>query len=89
MLTRVFERVTVGEISEIGEGYVIYDEQRDRVHFLNTSAAVVLEFCDGDRSIETIARLMNEGYGADGPALQDVETCLHMLEVEQLIRRRE
>jgi hypothetical protein len=52
-------------LSPVENGYVAYDPVFDRLHQLNPIAALVIELCDGSRSIESIreltAPLMPEG----------------------------
>src|SRR5689334_14133172 len=52
-------------LSPVENGYVAYDPVFDRLHQLNPIAALVVELCDGSRSIESIreltAPLMPEG----------------------------
>ena len=38
------------EVVPTADGYVVYDEQRDRVHYLNHTAVLVLEFCTGENT---------------------------------------
>ena len=50
-----FQKIADLEINQVPDGYVIYQADRDRVHFLNSTAAAVLEllrqrpFTRGDR----------------------------------------
>jgi hypothetical protein len=83
----IYEQVSGTEISEVADGYVIYDAVNDRVHFLNMTAAVVYELCDGQRSLQDIARIIDESYELDSTSLSEVETCLVSLQNERLVRR--
>ena len=35
------------EIHTVADGYIVYDKARDRVHYLNHTASLILELCDG------------------------------------------
>ena len=35
------------ELSEVTDGFLVYEPARDRVHYLNATAALLLEVCDG------------------------------------------
>lgn len=35
------------EIHEVPDGYIVYQTLQDRVHYLNKTAAIIFEFCDG------------------------------------------
>src|SRR5580765_563753 len=56
-------------LSPVENGYVAYDPVFDRLHQLNPIAALVIELCDGSRSIESIgelvAPLLPEGSGVE------------------------
>jgi PqqD family protein of HPr-rel-A system len=78
----------VGEIDmfEAGDGFVVYDPVRDRVHFLNHTAAVVLEVCDGTKSDAEIASLLQRCYELPEPPDAETTQCLDQLRQEGLIR---
>jgi len=73
------------EITEVEGGLVVYDPDRDRVHYLNATASAVFMLCDGeiprDRIAETTARLFG-----DAVSTEEVEACLAQLEGERVIR---
>ena len=59
-------RVTDGlEVTGVPDGYVLYDEGRERVHYLNPTAALVYELCDGSRSVADIRSFMRDAYDLD------------------------
>jgi len=67
------------ELHPLGEEVVVYEIHGDRLHYLNPSAALILEFCDGDHSPEGIAEVLREAYGmADDPSAE-VTSCLAAL----------
>ena len=43
------------EFNQVPDGYVIYQSGRDRVHFLNPTAVIVYELCDGKHTVERSA----------------------------------
>ena len=48
------------EMHEVNGQFVVYESSRDAVHYLNPSAALVLELCDGSHSPDEIAALVGE-----------------------------
>ena len=63
------------EINPADEGYIIYQAEQDRVFYLNPTAVLILERCNGERSIQEIAALLKDGYGlAEGPVAAVAET---------------
>jgi len=73
------------DIHEVADGYVVYHTARDRVHYLNHTAALVLEFCTGDNSADDIAGILQAAYELPGPPDEEVGECLDVLRDEGLI----
>lgn len=73
------------EMVEVADGFVVYHEPRDRVHFINHTAAVVLTLCDGATSETTIATMVQECYELPEPPTGEVEQCLRQFRDEGLI----
>jgi PqqD family protein of HPr-rel-A system len=73
------------EINPVADGYVVYDPARDQVHFLNQTAALVLEFCDGDETPAGIAESVRAVYRLDEPVDEQVAECIERLRREGLI----
>jgi hypothetical protein len=74
------------EVIPTADGYVIYDEDRDRVHYLNHTAALVLEFCTGDNTVEEIVELLQRAYELPEPPDQEARDCVAQLRSEGLLR---
>ena len=49
---------------EVDDGFVVFDASTDRVHYLNPTATVVFSLCDGTRTTEEVAELVQLGVGA-------------------------
>ncbi len=47
-------------ISQVGEEVIVYDRERDTAHCLNAMAARVWHYCDGQNTVEDIAKLLEE-----------------------------
>lgn len=41
------EKVSGFEVNEVADGLVIFDPSAQQVHYLNNTAAIVYELCDG------------------------------------------
>lgn len=74
-----FRSVEGFDRSEVPDGYVIYDEKREQVHFLNVTAAAVLESCDGSRDLDSIALGLQAAFELPQPPLEEVTACLENL----------
>jgi hypothetical protein len=74
------------EIVEVADGFVVYQTERDRVHYFNHTAALVLTWCDGTRDIPQITELLGESYELPQPPLAEVQQCIDHLREEGLVR---
>jgi hypothetical protein len=50
------------EVSQVPDGFVIYDEANEQVHYLNPSAAVIYTLCDGKRTANEIVSFVADAY---------------------------
>jgi hypothetical protein len=64
------------EIHIVDGQCVVFDTGADRVHYLNPTAALVLELCDGSRSIQQIAGFVQEAYALPESPIDEVTRCL-------------
>jgi hypothetical protein len=74
------------KIFEADDGYVVYHRERDRVHFLNHTAVLILELCDGSHSILEIVDILERGYGLKSPPEKEVRDTINSFEQEGLIK---
>ena len=74
------------EINRVADGYIVYHPGRDRVHYLNHTAVLVLELCTGDVQARELPGLLQTAYSLPGPPTEDVAQCLSMLVDEELVR---
>ena len=75
------------EIDEAGDGFIVYDPGRDRVHYLNHTAAVVLELSNGRLSVREIAAWVSQAYSLAQPPTGDIERLVDELVAEGLLQR--
>jgi hypothetical protein len=73
------------EQNEVPDGYVLYDAANDRVHYLNPTAAVIYELCDGNRDLAAITAFVQEAYGLAEPPRQEVVECVSNLIAEKVL----
>jgi hypothetical protein len=73
------------DISPADDGCVIYDPEQDRIHFLNPTAVLILELCNGENSLEQIADLVKQAYGLPEAPAEDVREALKQLKAEGLL----
>ncbi len=67
------------DINPVADGYVVYDPATDLVHYLNHTAAMVLELCGGEDTAADIAAFLAEVFGAVPDLEQAVTACVGQL----------
>jgi len=77
------------EVTEVKDGLVVYDPERDRVHYMNASAAVIFTFCDGARDRQSIVEAATRVFGGDVMSSRDVEACIAQLRDERILQSAE
>ena len=79
-------RVAAGlEVDAVSDGYVVHDSRRDRIHYLNQTAAVVLELCNGTFAEKDMPLFLQRAFDLSEAPVSDVVTCLASLRHEGLI----
>jgi hypothetical protein len=73
------------ELREVTDGFVAYDPQRDRLHFLNSTATMLLESCDGKVRAGELPQLLAAAFGLEQPPFDEVASCLDRLLAEGLL----
>jgi hypothetical protein len=74
------------DINEVADGYVIHDKDGDKIQYLNHTAALVLEYCNGELTKSEIIELLRLAYRLDEPPTREVTDCLEKLRSEGLIQ---
>lgn len=74
------------EISTVADGYVVYHPERDRVHYLNQTSALILELCNGRNAEADLPELLRLAYDLPMAPVEEVARCLGTLRKEGLIR---
>jgi hypothetical protein len=73
------ERASGIEIRAAPDGIVVYDPGRDRLHYLNPTAALLLESCDGTLAAAELPALLAAAFDLPAPPTGEVENCLTTL----------
>ncbi len=74
------------DISPAEDGYIIYQAELDRVHFMNATAVLILELCNGKNSEEEIVDLIREGCGLEENPADAVRETLAKMKAEGLLK---
>jgi hypothetical protein len=78
-------RVAGVELSEATDGFVVYQPAQDRVHYLNPTAALMLEICDGSLAASDLPPFLAEAFHLAAPPRDEVAACLMKLLAEGLL----
>src|SRR5689334_1751527 len=73
------------DIDPAEDGFIIYQPELDRVHFLNPTAVLILELCDGSRSVAEIVDLVQEAYSLEESPVATVNEALEKMKSEGLL----
>jgi hypothetical protein len=87
-MTEVLVRADDLDVNEVPDGYVIYQTAADRVHYLNKTAAIVFELCDGARGADDIVARVSQMFELEGAADGEIEACIQSLLKEGLVLSR-
>ena len=83
---RMRPRLAAGvELSEVTDGFVVYQPERDRVHYLNRTAALILTLCDGATPAAALPSFLARTFHLLEPPRDEVAECLANLLAEGLI----
>lgn len=73
------------EVSPVEDGYVVYQPARDRIHYLNKTAALVFDLCNGEVKASELPALVGAAFGLSDPPGKAVHDCLANMLSEGLL----
>ena len=73
------------EVNIVADGCVVYDPGLDRVHYLNHTAVVLLELCNGQIQASDLPGVIQAAYNLPEPPVKEVTSCLEKLFEEGLL----
>jgi len=85
-MSKMPQKINELEINESADGYVIYDPNNNKVHFLNHTAVVILELCNGRNSEEKIVQLIGKAYQLKEIPEKEILSIMKKLNEEGLIQ---
>jgi hypothetical protein len=74
------------DVHEVPDGYIIYQPACDKVHYLNKTAAVIFEFCDGRRERSDVVSRVATAFELPEKMHEEITVCLENLIKEGLIQ---
>jgi len=79
------QSTSAAQIEKIADGFMLHQPEKSRVHYLNHTAVIILELCNGRLSPEEIAVALQHFYELRDPPLAEVCECLALLRKQELI----
>jgi len=76
------------EVVELPDGLMVRQAEPPRVHQVNNTAAIVLESCDGQRTVAEIAEVLAEAFGLEAAPLAETAACVEELRQAGLLGQR-
>jgi hypothetical protein len=73
------------EIREFEDAFMVHQPERDRVHYLNHTAVLVLELCTGAHTSSQIAEILKDTYGLDALPEREVSQIIRSMLDEGLV----
>ena len=72
-------------ITPAENGYIVYDSRRERVHYLNHTAGLVMDLCTGKNSSAEIVSLVADAYAMKRKPTREINALLKQLAGEGLV----
>jgi Coenzyme PQQ synthesis protein D (PqqD) len=73
------------KLEPVADGFIVHLPEKEQVHYLNNTAAIILELCDGQLSAGQIAAALQELYDLPEPPVAEVGECLETLRKQVLV----
>lgn len=80
-----FHSVEGIEVNRVPDGAMVYQNERERVHFLNPTALIVLELCNLEKTTREIEAFLADAFSLETAPTQAVRECLASLLDEGLV----
>jgi Coenzyme PQQ synthesis protein D (PqqD) len=80
-----FRQVAGLEISQTPDGWVIYRQETDRVHFLNPTAVLIFELCNGRHTVMEMGTILSTAFASPAPMTDKVCVCVSRLVDQGLV----
>jgi Coenzyme PQQ synthesis protein D (PqqD) len=80
-----YRQVAGLEINQTPDGWVIYQQETDRVHFLNPTAVLVFELCNGRHTVVEIDKILSTAFALSAPMTDKVYLCVSSLVDQGLV----
>jgi hypothetical protein len=73
------------EIHQVEDGCILYQTDRDRVHHLNRTAAILFTLCTGQNGVAELQEALRLAFDLASAPAAEARGCLRQLAAEDLI----
>lgn len=84
-MSATLSRATGLDVHDVPDGYIVYDNARDRVHYLNETAAIIFEFCDSKLELEDVVERVATAFDLGPSVHAEIRASLDLLIKEGLV----
>jgi Coenzyme PQQ synthesis protein D (PqqD) len=74
------------DVHEVPDGYIVYHASRDNVCYLNKTAAIIFEFCNGKLDAHEIVARVAKLFDLGATSHAEIRSCIDLLIKEGLIQ---
>lgn len=85
-MPEVMVRASGLEVNEVHDGYIVYHGSRESVCYLNKTAAIIFELCDGNLDTEEIIAHVGKMFDLSDSTHAEIRSCVDALIEEGLIQ---
>jgi hypothetical protein len=73
------------EVHEVPDGYIVYQPEQDRVHYLNKTAVIIFELCNGKHEADDVVAQVAKAFDLGPSAHNQIRSGLDSLLKEGLV----
>lgn len=85
-MTAVLTQASNLDVHDVPDGYIVYQTDKDRVHYLNKTAAIIFEFCDGKHGSDDIVTRVAHAFELGPSAHDEIRAGIDSLLKEGLVQ---
>ncbi len=85
-MSEILTRSDELEVHEVPDGYIVYHGARDNVSYLNKTAAIIFELCDGKLNTDDIVSRVAKIFDLNNSSHDEIRTCMGSLIKEGLLQ---
>ena len=86
--SEVLIRASGLEVNEVHDGYIVYHRSRDTVCYLNMTASIIFETCDGKLATDEIVARVASIFDLSESAHVEIRSCVNALIKEGLLQSK-